>query len=112
MNPTIYYSLTVLLYIVEVALSILLDDIGQIFGFIGTFAGCGLQFFLPSLFVIVGLKTFATAEYREKNSIWNKSAYINFGVGVIIFFVFLANNILGIVYASSEPSSPCIPRKK
>ena len=81
------------------------------FGFIGTFAGCGLQFFLPSLFVIVGLKSFATEEYKLKNNIWKISAYINFSVGVVLFFVFLANNILGIVYASSEPSSPCIPKK-
>ena len=63
MNPTIYYSLTLLLYTIEVILAIALDDIGQIFGFIGTFSGCGMSYFLPSMFVIVGFSKFGTEEF-------------------------------------------------
>ena len=110
MNPLIYFSVTILLYIVEITLAILLDDIGQIFGFIGTFAGCGLQFFIPSMFVIIGMNTFGTEEFNSQNKIWKTSAYINFAVGVVLFFVFLANNVLGIVYAESEPPTPCVPK--
>ena len=45
MNPKIYYIATLLLYISEIGLSLVIDDIGLIFGFIGTFAGSGLFYF-------------------------------------------------------------------
>ena len=59
MSPLIYYPVTVALYCVEVLLAILINNIGMVFGFIMTFAGTGLQFFIPSLFVIIGFKKFA-----------------------------------------------------
>ena len=60
MNPVIYNITALILYVIEVALGILLSNIGMIFGFIGTFAGTGLSYFLPSLFVIIGFNKFAT----------------------------------------------------
>ena len=112
MNPVIYYSLTLLLYAIEVVLAFTIDDIGQIFGFIGTFSGCGMSYFLPSMFVIYGFPAFGTQEFQEKNQMWKKLAYVNFFAGIFFFLLFLANNVLGIVYASASPAAPCVPRDK
>ena len=60
MNPAIYYIVTLVLYLVEVYISTLGLPIPSIFGVIATFAGNGLGFFIPSLFVILGFKKFAT----------------------------------------------------
>ena len=60
MNPVIYNVTALVLYVIEVFLGITLNNIGMIFGFIGTFAGTGLSYFLPSLFVIIGFNKFAT----------------------------------------------------
>lgn len=97
MNPKIYYSVTLSLYLFEVFLACILTNIGPIFGYIATFAGCGLCYFLPSYFVIVSFKKYATPEYVKQNAIWVKIAYINFIMGIGFFFLFLANNILGFI---------------
>lgn len=62
MNPVIYNVTALVLYVIEVILGITISNIGMVFGFIGTFAGTGLSYFLPSLFVIIGFKKFATQQ--------------------------------------------------
>lgn len=66
------------------------------FGFIGTFAGTGLCFFIPSWLFINGYKNFANNEYKEANSLSLKLAYINFVLGIFAFGLFLYNNILAL----------------
>ena len=97
MNPLIYYPVTFALYAVEVMLAILINNIGMVFGFIGTFAGCGLSFFIPSLFVIIGFKKFADQKFMKENKVWVTVAWINFWAGVFFFLVFLLNNVLGLM---------------
>ena len=103
MNPLIYYSVTIGLYSLEVLLAILINNIAMVFGFIATFAGTGLSFFIPSLLVIIGFKKFADAKFMQENKIWVTIAWINFCAGVFFFILFLINNILGLVYAESAP---------
>jgi hypothetical protein len=56
MNPIIYYSVTIALYILEIYLSIIISDISDIFGFIGTIAGTSLSFFMPSIMFNIAYK--------------------------------------------------------
>lgn len=49
MNPLIYVAVTLALYGVEIYLAIVVQDIGNVFGFIGTIAGTSLSFFIPSV---------------------------------------------------------------
>lgn len=62
MNPIIYYSVSILLYALEVFLSIVIKDISNVFNFIATIAGTSLSFFLPSAFYMVAIKKFGTDE--------------------------------------------------
>ena len=111
MNPMIYYLVTISLYAIEVLLAILINNIGMVFGFIATFAGTGLSYFLPSMFVIMGFKKFGEAKFLKENHVWVTVSWINFIAGVFFFFMFLANNVLGLVFAASTPPtdypSPC-----
>jgi len=56
MPGTIYYSVTFVLFAIEVFVATLGLPIGSIFGIIATFAGNGLSFFIPGLLVILGFK--------------------------------------------------------
>lgn len=56
MNPYIYYSVTILLFAIEIYLSIVIKDISKVFGFIGTFAGTSLSFFMPSIIFNIAYK--------------------------------------------------------
>ena len=59
MNPFIYNVCIVILYITEVAFGLSGIEIGSLFGFIGTFSGVGISYFLPSLFLLRGYTLFA-----------------------------------------------------
>ena len=64
MSNWIYYPITISLYSIEVLLSIVLDDIGPIFAWIALIANTLLQYYLPSTFLLVGFKLFASKEYQ------------------------------------------------
>lgn len=96
MNPVIYYTVNISIYVSQAVLGIVLSDIGLVFGFIGTFAGTGLCFFLPSWFFISGYNKFANEEFKRSNKLKLTVAYINFLLGIGAFGIFFYNNILSI----------------
>lgn len=93
MNPVIYYSVNVLIYAAQAYLGIALGDIGLVFGFIGTFAGVGLCYFVPSIFFIRGYNNFATKKYQVQNAVDYKLAIANFILGFFFFGLFLYSNV-------------------
>jgi hypothetical protein len=101
MNPAIYYSVTLLLYAVETLLAIFFTvwKIGtsQIFGIIGLFAGNGLSYFIPSLFVIIGFKKFGDKKFMDENGKWVTVAWINFFGGVFFFCLFGYATVAGML---------------
>ena len=72
MNPWIYYLATFALYGLEIYLSIVIDDIGEIFGFIGTIAGTSLSFFIPSVLFCRAFSMFASSRFKT----YHKSLYM------------------------------------
>ena len=66
------------------------------FSFIATFAGTGMCFFLPSVLFCMAFNRFATDEAKEENGIYYKMSIFNFAVGILLFGLFLASNILAI----------------
>ena len=100
MPSTIYYSVTFVLYAIEVYVATLGLPIGSIFGIIATFAGNGLSFFIPGLLVIIGFGKFADKKFMAENGKWLTIAKINFALGVFFFILFFANNILGFIYVA------------
>lgn len=105
MNPFIYNICTVVLYVAEVVLGLMPGvDIGPLFGFIGTFSGVGISYFLPSLFLIYAYKLFQEDSFRRANAGYTKLAWVNLLLGVIFFFLFLTNNVLTFVESKHDPS--------
>jgi hypothetical protein len=97
MNPYIYYTVNVAIYVLEAYLGIILGDIGAVFGFIGTFAGCGLGFFLPSWFFYNGYMRFASKKYKAENRVNLIVAIANFVIGIFAFGLFLYSNVAAII---------------
>ena len=96
MSPFLYYLTSIILYGLEVFLAILINDIGNVFGFIGTIAGTSLSFFIPSALFMLALKQFGDLDTkRENNTLWWVSL-VNAIVGVGLFVVFLYSNILSL----------------
>ena len=91
MNRGLYIGVTLILYALEIYLAIIVNDIGNVFGFIGTIAGTSLSFFIPS---VVYYKAFN--RYSEDND--PKTLYYigiaNFILGVASFGLFLYANVL------------------
>lgn len=96
MNPVIYYSGTLVLYVIEVWLSIIIKSIAQVFGFIGAFAGTSLSFFIPSILFTIGYRRFATNIQLEEMKKLNRVSIINFIIGIFFFGFFLYACIIGL----------------
>ena len=102
MNPKIYLGATLFLYVVEIYLSILIDDLGNIFGFIGTIAGTSLPYFIPSVLFYKAYHLYGSDIYKEKNKWYLTIAKVNFVVGILLFFIFLYSNIISLTVISTE----------
>ena len=89
MNSGLYYIFTFLLYALEVYLSIVVDDISKVFGYIGTVAGTSLSFFIPSVLFCMGFSMFGSAKYRQAHKGWYVVSILNFILGLGFFGVFL-----------------------
>lgn len=96
MNPLVYYSVSLLLYSVEVLLAIVIKDISTVFNFIGTFAGTSLSFFLPSAFFMVSIKKFGSESDYQNNKSWWYLSIFNAVIGVGFFVLFLYANIMAL----------------
>ena len=96
MSNGIYYPVVIVLYSVEVFLSIAITDIGPVFAWISLIAGTALSYYLPSMFVITGYNLFATHEYKDENRFWINVAKCNFVVGILSFLLSLSAVILGL----------------
>ena len=93
MNPILYVGITLALYGVEIWLSIVVQDIGNVFGFIGTIAGTSLSFFIPSVVYCRAFNKFA-AKGQDK-CLYNV-AILNFIVGLGFFGLLLYSNVLSL----------------
>ena len=60
MNPKIYYTVTIILYIIVVSCACMMDDIGVIFEFIGAICCSCLLFIIPGSFYLIAHKKFAS----------------------------------------------------
>lgn len=60
MNNYIYVGVTVLLLAGQLYLAIVLNDLGDIFGFVGTFSATSLCYFNPSILFITAYNRYAT----------------------------------------------------
>ena len=92
----IYVSTTILLYALEVYLSIVIDNIGNVFGFIGTIAGTSLSFFIPYVLFCRGYSMFASDSFMKENACLYRASVVNFIVGIGFFGLFLYANILSL----------------
>jgi hypothetical protein len=66
MNLMLYGVVTLALFAAEVYLGIIVGDITTIFGYIGTVAGTGLQFFIPSTMFLRAYNLFASPSDQVK----------------------------------------------
>lgn len=96
MNPFIYYFVNVAMFVMQAVLGIILNDIGLVFGFMGTFAGVGLCYIMPSWFFYRGYMHFATKKYKGENRIDFILCLFNGAIGVPFFVLFLYANILSV----------------
>ena len=96
MNYAIYAGVAAVIYILEAYLAIVVDNIGTVFGFVGTFAGCSISYFIPTVLFCKGYDKFATTDFKVRFGNWYKIAIANGVCGVFFFFLFLYSNILSV----------------
>lgn len=96
MDKRIYVGVTLLLYALEVSLSIIVNDLGDIFGFVGTLSATSLCYFLPSILFCRAFKIFASDFFKIDHKGWYITSVINFLIGLVMFSLFLYSNILSL----------------
>ena len=96
MNYGIYAVTAAVIYCAEAYLAIVVSNIGDVFGFVGTFAGTSISYFIPTILFCVGFNKFATVDYKHRFGHWYKIAILNGLVGVFFFCLFLYANILSL----------------
>ena len=96
MNGYIYYPTTLILFILEVYLSIQVDSIAIVFGFIGTIAGTSLSFFIPSVLYFKAYNRYATVNEMKEYRYMYLGSILNFVIGIGFFLLFLYSDVLSI----------------
>ena len=97
MNKWISHPTTLFLFVLEVYISIQVDSIAVVFGFIGTIAGTSLSFFIPSVVYIKAYNRYASTYEKEKYRFVYLGSIINFIIGIGCFLLFLYSNVLSVI---------------
>jgi len=96
MNYGIYAVTAAIIYCAEAYIAIVVTNIGDVFGFVGTFAGTSISYFIPTILFCHGFNKFATVDYKHRFGHWYKIAILNGLIGIFFFGLFLYANILSI----------------
>lgn len=96
MDARIYYGASIILYALEVYLSIIVTNLSDIFNFIGTVAGSNLSFFIPSVLFIRAFHSFASTRFKARHKTLYRLAIGNFLAGIALFALFLYSNVLSL----------------
>ena len=96
MNFGIYAGVAAAIYITEAILAVKVKNIGTVFGFVGTFAGVSISYFIPTILFNKGFDKFATVDFKIRYKKWLTISKINGAFGVFFFCLFLYANILDV----------------
>ena len=96
MNYKLYLFSTLSLYVAELFLSIIVNDIGLIFEFISAIAISALAFIFPGVFYLLSLKRYGSSFDKIQGKWMKVRAYIFIVLGVFAFFFQMTANILEI----------------
>ena len=97
MKGLYYFGGTFSLYILEVLLALVIDDIGILFEFVSAFSVCALTFILPGVLYIIADNNYGS--YYHDDSRYKKRKYSWFFIifGCCAFCILVARNILNIM---------------
>lgn len=84
----IYYSQTIGLFMLQMLLAILIDDITIIFGFFAAISESSINFILPGLFYIISHKV----AHKRPNIFASIGSYVFLVIGIFLFFAANVNN--------------------
>lgn len=102
MNYVVYFTATVLFYVLQIIGSITMTDIGLIFEFISAVAVSNLAFILPGLFYLLAENKYSHPIQKDLNKSINREAKLFIILGIIAFVVQMTSNIVGIVNGSND----------
>ena len=101
MNYLVYVVVAAIIYVSEAYLAIVVSDIGTVFGFVGTFAGTSISYFIPTILFCKAYSKFANQVFKSQEKKWYCISVINGVVGIFFFCLFLYANILSITSGKS-----------
>ena len=93
MNYCLYLFATLSLYAGQIALSIVVNDIGLIFEFISAISISALAFIFPGVFFLVAERKFATQFQKQQNRVMRVRAWCFVALGIFAFLFQITANI-------------------
>ena len=102
MNIVLYFSLSLLLYIVCIVLSIFVTNLKIIIELLSAVAFSSLSFIWPGMFYLIAERRYGDHSGKKGRLIHRVHAWIEIVVGILVMGVMLVNNILKIIDTEDE----------
>ena len=102
MNINYYYGGTILIYIIEIALAIFIEDIGVVFQFGAAISGTSVQFIWPGYFYLHAERVYSNPGDRETRKWTRFLAWAYMITGICLFFGLLGGTFYNIAINSQE----------
>ena len=96
MNNYYYYISTLILFILEAILAIVIPDVSTVFDFLAAISVTCLGFAFPALFFIAAEKKFPNTELIKQNGFHRKMAYVHILLALIVFALSMTSNFINI----------------
>lgn len=96
MDRRISIGATLLMYVIELYCAIAVTNLGDVYGFVGTFSATSLCYFIPSLFFYRAYKLHATEHFKNEHRGLYIASACNFIFGSVLTCFFLYSNILSL----------------
>jgi hypothetical protein len=102
MNRFYYIGGTIIVYLIEIILAIIVSDVGVIFQFGAALAGSSVQFIWPGWFFLHAEKKYGDEEEKKRNKMTRFFAWVYIITGLGLFVSLLSGTIYNIIMNSKQ----------
>jgi hypothetical protein len=99
MKPLYYYSSTILLFILEATLAILIEDVSTVFDFLAAIAVTCLGFAFPAAFFIYAEKKYPNQKLMQSNWFHRYMAYLHVFLAIFVFTLSMTSNVISLFFS-------------
>jgi len=102
MKNVYYYSATLILFGLQILISIFVNDVTAVFDFVAAIAVSCLGFIFPSVFFLTASKRYLKDGHKKSYGYERFLSYLNLFLGIVAFILGILSNVVTILQSSDE----------